>query len=118
LVPQLFWLPVLRRSVPLLFVVSIIVNIGMWTERFVIVVTSLSHDFMPSSWDLFYPTFWDWATLLGTFGLFLVPFLLFLRFLPMINEFEMQHLLHHEKHRRQASHEDYMKLPPQAQGEA
>jgi molybdopterin-containing oxidoreductase family membrane subunit len=117
LIPQLFWVPALRRSVPLLFVVSIIVNIGMWTERFVIVVTSLSHDFMPSSWDLFYPTFWDWATFLGTFGLFLVPFLLFIRLLPMINQFEMQHLLHHERHHRHISHEDYIKLPQRPQGE-
>jgi molybdopterin-containing oxidoreductase family membrane subunit len=117
LIPQVFWVPSLRRSVPLLFVVSIIVNIGMWTERFVIVITSLSHDFMPSSWGMFYPTFWDWATLAGTFGLFLVPFLLFIRVLPMINEFEMQHLLHHEKHRRRVSAEEYR--PPQpAPGEA
>ena len=82
--PQLFWSKKLRTSIPVMFVVSIVINIGMWFERFVITVTSLSQDFMPSSWGYFVPTFFDIATFIGSFGLFLTLFLLFLRFLPMI----------------------------------
>ena len=67
-----------------MFVISIFVNIGMWFERFVITVTSLHRDFLPSSWDYFKPTWIDLCTFLGTFGLFFTLFLLFLRFLPMI----------------------------------
>lgn len=97
LVPQLLWWPAVRRNVWLLFGIAIIVNIGMWLERFIIVVTSLSHDYMPSAWGLYTPTFWDWATFLGTFGLFFTLFLLFIRFVPMINQFEMRHLLYEEE---------------------
>ncbi len=82
--PQLIWFKGVRRSPTALFVLSIFVNIGMWFERFVIVVTSLHHDFLPSSWDYFSPTAWDWATLVGSFGLFFTLFLLFLRYLPLI----------------------------------
>lgn len=82
--PQLFWSKKLRRHVAFTFVISIVVNIGMWFERFVITVTSLSTDFLPSSWGYFSPTFWDVATYIGTFGLFFTFFLLFLRFLPMV----------------------------------
>ena len=67
-----------------MFVASIFVNIGMWFERFVITVTSLSRDFLPSSWDYYSPTIWDMLTFVGSFGLFFTFFLLFLRFLPMI----------------------------------
>ena len=66
---------------------SLIVNIGMWLERFVIVVTSLHRDFLPSSWGMYYPTIWDWATFIGTIGLFFVLLFLFIRFLPMISIF-------------------------------
>ena len=82
--PQFFWSKKLRRHVAFTFVISIVVNIGMWFERFVITVTSLSTDFLPSSWGYFSPTFWDVATYIGTFGLFFTFFLLFLRFLPMV----------------------------------
>ena len=68
----------------------IIVNIGMWLERFVIIVTSLHRDFLPSSWGMYYPTVWDWATFIGTIGLFLCLLFLFIRFLPMISIFEMR----------------------------
>jgi Ni/Fe-hydrogenase subunit HybB-like protein len=91
--PQSLWFKQVRNSVPLLFVVSIIVNIGMWLERFVIIVTSLHRDFVPSSWGRFQPTVWDVSTYLGTLGLFLLLLLLFLRFLPMISIFEMRTLL-------------------------
>jgi Ni/Fe-hydrogenase subunit HybB-like protein len=82
--PQLIWFKKVRRSAVALFILSIFVNIGMWFERFVIVASSLHHDFLPSSWDYFSPTPWDWATLIGSFGLFFTLFCLFLRFLPVI----------------------------------
>ena len=81
------------RNVVALFVISLIVNVGMWLERFVIVVTSLHRDFLPSSWGMYQPTFWDWATFVGTIGLFLTLLFLFIRFLPMISIFEMRTLL-------------------------
>ena len=91
-VPQALWFRSVRRNIPLLFVISIVVNIGMWLERFVIVVTSLHRDFLPSSWDMYYPTIWDWIIYLGSIGQFLLLFFLFLRFVPMIAMFEMKHL--------------------------
>jgi Ni/Fe-hydrogenase subunit HybB-like protein len=91
--PQALWFKRVRTSVPALFVISIIVNIGMWLERFVIIVTSLHRDFLPSSWGMYAPTFWDWSTLIGTIGLFLALLFLFLRFLPMISIFEMRTML-------------------------
>jgi molybdopterin-containing oxidoreductase family membrane subunit len=92
-VPQLLWSRRLRTNVLVLWVVSIVVNIGMWLERFVIVVDSLHSDYLPSSWAMYYPTFWDWATFIGTIGLFLWLLFLFLRYLPMISIFEMRTLL-------------------------
>jgi molybdopterin-containing oxidoreductase family membrane subunit len=91
--PQTLWFKRVRTSVPALFVLSIIVNIGMWLERFVIIVTSLHRDFLPSSWGRFQPTIWDFATYFGTIGLFLTLLFLFLRFLPMISIFEMRAIL-------------------------
>lgn len=92
-VPQLLWSRRVRSSVPALFVISLVVNVGMWLERFIIVVTSLHRDFLPSSWGMYYPTFWDWATFIGSIGLFLSLLFLFIRFLPMISIFEMRALL-------------------------
>jgi molybdopterin-containing oxidoreductase family membrane subunit len=69
------------------------VNIGMWLERFVIVVTSLHRDFLPSSWGLYSGTFWDWSTLFGSLGLFFALLFLFIRLLPMISIFEMRTLV-------------------------
>jgi molybdopterin-containing oxidoreductase family membrane subunit len=91
--PQLLWFKRVRTSVPALFVMSLVVNIGMWLERFIIVVTSLHRDYLPSSWGNFAPTIWDWATYVGTIGLFLALLFLFLRFLPMISIFEMRTIL-------------------------
>jgi Ni/Fe-hydrogenase subunit HybB-like protein len=91
--PQFFWFKKLRRHVAFTFVISIVVNIGMWFERFVIAVTSLSTDFLPSSWGYYSPTFWDVATYVGTFGLFFTFFLLFLRFLPMVAVAELKGVL-------------------------
>ncbi len=83
-VPQLFWFKKIRTHIIIVFIMSIFVNIGMWFERFVIVVTSLHRDFIPSNWGYFKPTWVDICTYLGTFGLFFTFFLLFIRFLPLI----------------------------------
>jgi molybdopterin-containing oxidoreductase family membrane subunit len=93
IVPQFLWSKKIRLTLPILFVISIVVNIGMWLERFVIVVTSLHLDFLPSAWDMYYPTFWDWSTYIGTIGLFLSLLFLFVRVLPMISIFEMRELV-------------------------
>ena len=93
LVPQLFWFRRVRLSVPLLFVLSLVINCGMWMERFLIVVTSLHRDYLPSAWGMFYPTRWDWITLFGSIALFVWLFLLFVRFLPLISIAEMRELV-------------------------
>lgn len=94
LTPQLLWFRKIRRNLVFLFVISLVVNVGMWLERFVIVVTSLHRDFLPSSWGMYFPTFWDIILYLGTIGQFILLFFLFLRFVPMIAMFEMKHLTH------------------------
>ncbi len=93
LVPQLLWVKKYRRNIAILFTVSMFVNVGMWLERFVIIVTSLHRDFLPGSWDMYYPTRWDFMTFFGTIGLFLTLMFLFVRVLPMISIFEMRTLL-------------------------
>jgi len=82
--PQLFWFKKIRTSIPAMFIISIVINVGMWFERFVIIVTSLHHDYLPSAWGEFSPTLFDITTYLGSFGLFFTAFLLFLRWFPMI----------------------------------
>jgi molybdopterin-containing oxidoreductase family membrane subunit len=91
--PQMMWFKKVRMNVLVLFVISLVVNIGMWLERFIIVVTSLHRDFLPSSWGMFYPTRWDWATFTGTIGLFLTLLFLFIRYLPVISIYEMRGLV-------------------------
>jgi hypothetical protein len=91
--PQVFWFKKARTSIPILFVLSIVINIGMWFERFVIIVTSLHRDFLPSSWGYFTPTIWDASCLLGSFGLFFTMFCLFVRFLPMVATAEVKTVL-------------------------
>ena len=91
--PQLFWFKKVRTSIPALFILSIVVNIGMWFERFVIIVTSLHRDFLPSSWGYFKPQLIDMTTFIGTFGLFFTLFMLFIRFLPMIAVSEIKAIL-------------------------
>jgi len=93
LVPQVLWLQSVRANPLALFMVSIVVLVGMWLERFVIVITSLHRDFLPSSWGMYAPTIFDWATFLGTIGLFFALLFLFIRFLPMISIAEMRALL-------------------------
>ena len=92
-IPQSLWFKKVRSNVLALFVLSLVVNCGMWLERFIIVVTSLHRDFVPSAWGMYYPTRWDWATFVGTIGLFLTLFFLFIRFLPAISIFEMRTLV-------------------------
>jgi len=92
LTPQWLWIKRVRTSPLGLFVVAMIVSVGMWLERFVIVITSLHRDFLPSSWGMYYPTIWDWMTFVGTLGLFITLFFLFIRALPMISIFEMRTL--------------------------
>jgi len=93
LAPQAFWFKSMRASIPALFTVAVIVSFGMWFERFIIVVTSLHRDFLPSSWGMYYPTKWDFGMFFGTIGLFISLLFLFLRFLPMISIFEMRTIL-------------------------
>jgi molybdopterin-containing oxidoreductase family membrane subunit len=87
---QLLWFQRIRASLTWLMIISLIVSIGMWLERFIIIPVSLSRDFLPSSWGMYYPTFWDWSTFIGTLGLFVSLLFLFIRFLPMISIFEMR----------------------------
>jgi len=91
--PQFLWSSRLRRNVGVLFVVALLVNVGMWVERFVIVVTSLHRDFLPSSWGMYHATFWDYATLAGSVGLFIALLFLFLRYLPAISMTEVRRLV-------------------------
>jgi molybdopterin-containing oxidoreductase family membrane subunit len=87
------WFNRVRMNVIALFLISLVVNTGMWLERFVIVITSLHRDFLPSAWGMYTPTIWDWGTFVGTIGLFLALLFLFLRFLPMISIAEMRAIL-------------------------
>ena len=88
--PQFFWIRKIRRSVPLMFIIVILVNVGMWFERFVITVTSLSRDFLPSSWAYYKPTMYDAGILLGSFGLFFTLVILFTKALPVVSISEIK----------------------------
>jgi Ni/Fe-hydrogenase subunit HybB-like protein len=96
LAPQVLWWRAARRNTVLLFVLSIVINVGMWMERFTIVVQSTSHDFMPSAWGRFVPTRWDWIILFGSISMFAWLFLLFIRLLPTISISEMRELVKEE----------------------
>jgi molybdopterin-containing oxidoreductase family membrane subunit len=91
--PNFLWFKRVRSNPVLLFCSAIVVLIGMWLERYVIIVSSLAQDYLPSSWRVFEPTRWDWATYVGTIGMFLFLFFLFIRLLPMISIFEVRVLL-------------------------
>jgi molybdopterin-containing oxidoreductase family membrane subunit len=100
-IPQLFWIRKVRRSIPMMFVIGILVNVGMWFERFVIVVTSLHRDFLPSSWGMYVPTLYDIGLLVGSFGLFFTLTLIFIRTLPVVSISEVKAVVegaqpHHE----------------------
>src|SRR5450755_2831670 len=92
-IPQLLWIKKLRTSPVALFLISGVILVGMWLERFIIIVMSLHRDFLTSSWGMYYPTRWDWMTYIGTMGMFLAAIFLFLRILPAISIFEMRALL-------------------------
>ncbi len=92
-VPQLLWLRRFRSSPAALWAISMFVSVGMWLERYVIIVVSLHRDFLPSSWGIYHGTIWDWSTFIGTIGLFLTLLFLFIRFVPMISIFEMRTIL-------------------------
>ncbi|MEW5959032.1 MAG: NrfD/PsrC family molybdoenzyme membrane anchor subunit [Chloroflexota bacterium] len=98
LVTQLLWFKQIRRNLWVLFVVSLLINTGMWLERFVIVVTSLHRDYLPSSWGFYSPTVWDWGLYLGSLGFFLVMLFIFVRTLPLISIFEVSEFLARKKH--------------------
>jgi molybdopterin-containing oxidoreductase family membrane subunit len=98
LIPQLIWFKKVRTNILALFIISIFVSIGMWLERFVIITTSLSFDFLPSAWALFKPTWVDPSILAGTIGFFALLFLLFARFVPSISIAEMRELILHHGH--------------------
>jgi molybdopterin-containing oxidoreductase family membrane subunit len=94
---QPLWWRSVRRSPWALFLIGLSVVIGMWLERYMILVTSLYRDFLVSSWGAYTPSFWEWATYFGTIGLFFVPFLFAIRLFPVISIFETKEVLHHEQ---------------------
>jgi hypothetical protein len=91
--PNLLWIKNLRTNVGVLFVMSLVVSTGMWLERYVIIVTSLHRDFLPSSWGMYQGTRFDWFAFIGTLGFFVTLLFLFVRFLPAISIFEMRTIL-------------------------
>ena len=103
LIPQLFWFKKLRRAIPLMFIIGVFVNVGMWFERFVITVTSLSRDYLPSSWAYFTPTITDFAILIGSFGFFFTFLLLFTKTLPVVSIVEVKAVVEGS----QPSHKDH-----------
>jgi len=101
---QTLWFKKVRTNIPLLFCIALVVNVGMWLERFVIVVTSLSRDFLPSAWGMYAGTMWDWMTYIGTLGLFAWLMFIFLRLLPMISMFEMRTIVPAAKIKSEGAH--------------
>ena len=99
--PQLFWFKFCRTNFWAMMGICVLVNVGMWFERFVIVISSLANDFMPSSWDYYTPTWVDIGTLIGSFGLFFTLFCLFARFLPFVAMAEVKHTMIQDQHYRE-----------------
>ena len=102
LIPQALWSKRVRTNLVALFLVALSVNLGMWLERFVIVITSLHRDFVPSSWGMYYPTWVDWSIFVGSLSFFSLLFLLFVRFVPAVAVTEVKELRHELAH--QAAH--------------
>jgi hypothetical protein len=115
LVPQILWFRKVRSNLWLVFPISILINVGMWFERFVIIVSSLYRDFLPSSWSSYRPTPIELSMLLGSFGLFFTLFLLFCRFLPVIAMAEVKGVLH-VGHKPRESASDLLARRPLAEG--
>jgi molybdopterin-containing oxidoreductase family membrane subunit len=103
--PQFLWIKKVRLSPIALFIISMFINVGMWLERFIIVVTSLHRDYMPSSWDMYHSTPWDWLLYIGTIGIFLLGMLLFIRVMPVINIFEIRLLVPRKGHDKKPDHD-------------
>jgi molybdopterin-containing oxidoreductase family membrane subunit len=101
--PQAFWFPAVRRRIAAVFIVSIVINIGMWLERFLIICNTLSHDYLPSSWRLYFPTIWDWLLMVGSLGLFVLLFLLFVRVFPAVSMHEVRALIEEQKEAEEAA---------------
>ena len=97
LIPQLLWSRRIRGNASALFVLSLVINLGMWLERYVIVITSLHRDYLPSAWGMYAGTIWDWTLFIGSIGTFIFLFLLFIRCLPMISIYEMREFIHQKK---------------------
>jgi len=100
LVPQVLWSKKMRHHLPTVFVISLVVGLGMWLERFIIIPVSLHRDFLPSSWGMYSPTVWDFGLFFGTIGFFIMMMFLFIRFVPMISIFEVRELWHRMSHRK------------------
>jgi molybdopterin-containing oxidoreductase family membrane subunit len=96
-IPQLLWFPRVRRCKPALGLISLGIVVGMWIERYQFVVSALAQDYMPTEWRYYSATFWDWAILIGSIGLVLTGFLLFIRLLPMVSIFEIREVIHRRK---------------------
>jgi Ni/Fe-hydrogenase subunit HybB-like protein len=95
--PQALWFRAVRRTLPALSLIAILINVGMWLERILILWNTLSHDYLPSMWRVFYTTFWDWSFLVGPLGVFACLFLCFARLLPAVSMHEVRQLAHEEK---------------------
>jgi molybdopterin-containing oxidoreductase family membrane subunit len=117
LIPQAFWFRRARTNVPLVFVLALLINVGMWLERYVIVVQSLHASFVPASWHIYLPTFWDYATFIGTIGLFLMLLFLFIRVLPMISIFELRELVEQTGRRAGERKQEPAGAEPQVAGD-
>ena len=102
--PQLFWFKKIRTSLVATFILSLVVNIGMWFERFVIIVTSLHRDYLPSSWTMFHPTMYDIGQYLFTFGIFFTCFLLFAKYFPVINMAEVKSIIKSTSEKKKSAH--------------
>jgi molybdopterin-containing oxidoreductase family membrane subunit len=92
-VPQLLWIKRVRNSIAMVFFVSVVISVGMWLERFIIIPVSLHRDYLPSSWGMYSPTTYDWTMYIGTIGMFVMLLFLFVRFVPVISIFEMRTIL-------------------------
>ena len=95
-IPQAFWFASVRRNIVAVFVIAVLINVGMWLERILIIWNTLSHDYMPSTWRLFIPTIWDWITTFGSLGLFALMFLVFVRLVPVVSMHEVRKLVAEE----------------------
>jgi molybdopterin-containing oxidoreductase family membrane subunit len=98
IIPQLLWFRKVRNNLIVLWLVALVINVGMWLERFIIIVQSLARDYLPSIWANYIPTFWDISVFAGTIGLFITLLFLFVRVLPAISIFEMRELVHKLSH--------------------